>query len=172
MWRTIRQDRLARTWVSQALVEGETCAWLAPQHMTWSEVYVDLTRRLRPIVDASSKSSAVIRLRTGGRIDFWSLRIRLRDAAVATIASSLTRQLSRRTATRRPMAREWIYGREASSPLCMTMWCRSRARFSRCGCGHSLDIDLDGHAGNAHLFYTPRRSLTRIEQRQVHSVGD
>jgi hypothetical protein len=63
----------ARTWVSQGLVKGETCAWFAPQHMTWSEVYVDLTRRLRPIVDASSKSSAVIRLKTGGRIDFWSL---------------------------------------------------------------------------------------------------
>ena len=34
---------LAKTWISQGLVQGYECAWLAPQHMTWSEVYAELT---------------------------------------------------------------------------------------------------------------------------------
>jgi len=41
--------------------------------MTWSEVYSDLADTLRPILDASSKGGAVMRMRTGGRLDFWSL---------------------------------------------------------------------------------------------------
>jgi hypothetical protein len=41
--------------------------------MTWSEVYLDLTQILRPIVDACSRAPPVIRLSNGGRIDFWSL---------------------------------------------------------------------------------------------------
>jgi hypothetical protein len=44
-----------------------------PQHMTWSEVYLDLTQMLRPILYTSSRTSPVIRLSNGGRIDFWSL---------------------------------------------------------------------------------------------------
>jgi hypothetical protein len=63
----------AKVWISQGLVQGFECAWFAPQHMTWSEVYVDLTDTLRPILDAGSKGAAVIRTRTGGRLDFWSM---------------------------------------------------------------------------------------------------
>lgn len=63
----------AKTWIAQGLVQGEECAWFAPQHMTWSEVYSDLTRLLGPILDASSKAAATMRLSNGGRIDFWSL---------------------------------------------------------------------------------------------------
>jgi len=64
---------LAKVWISQALIQGQECAWFAPQHMTWSEVYSDLADTLRPILDASSKGGAVMRARTGGRLDFWSL---------------------------------------------------------------------------------------------------
>ena len=64
---------LAKIWIAQGLVQGWECAWFAPQHMTWSEVYSDLTDTLRPIIDTSSKGAAVMRLRTGGRLDFWSL---------------------------------------------------------------------------------------------------
>jgi hypothetical protein len=71
--RRFGKTAFGRTWISQGLIKGATCAWFAPQHMTWSEVFVDLTRRLQPIVDMSSKSSAVIRFKTGARIDFWSL---------------------------------------------------------------------------------------------------
>lgn len=63
----------AKTWIAQGLVQGEECAWFAPQHMTWSEVYSDLVEMLKPIVEAGSKSAAVIRLTNGGRLDFWSL---------------------------------------------------------------------------------------------------
>jgi hypothetical protein len=63
----------AKTWISEGLVRGWECGWFAPQHMTWSEVYSDLAQSLRPILDTSSKGGAVMRMRTGGRLDFWSL---------------------------------------------------------------------------------------------------
>src|SRR5882757_404728 len=65
----------AKTWISEGLVRGWECGWFAPQHMTWSEVYSDLAQSLRPILDTSSKGGAVMRMRTGGRLDFWSLEI-------------------------------------------------------------------------------------------------
>jgi hypothetical protein len=63
----------AKSWIAQGLVQGWECAWFAPQHMTWSEVYTDLTRTLQPILNTSSKGAAVMRMKTGGRLDFWSL---------------------------------------------------------------------------------------------------
>jgi hypothetical protein len=71
--RRFGKTEFAKTWIAQGLVQGEECAWFAPQHMTWSEVYLDLTQMLRPILDASSRTPPVIRLSNGGRIDFWSL---------------------------------------------------------------------------------------------------
>jgi hypothetical protein len=71
--RRFGKTEFAKTWIAQGLVQGEECAWFAPQHMTWSEVYLDLTQMLRPILDSSSRTPPVIRLSNGGRIDFWSL---------------------------------------------------------------------------------------------------
>src|ERR1700712_2344146 len=51
----------AKMWIGQGLVQGEECAWFAPQHRTWSEVYPELANTLRPILDTSSKGSAVMR---------------------------------------------------------------------------------------------------------------
>jgi hypothetical protein len=62
-----------KTWVAQGLAEGYECAWFAPQHMTSAEVYPEMTNILRPILDTSSKASGVIRVKTGGRLDFWTL---------------------------------------------------------------------------------------------------
>jgi hypothetical protein len=62
-----------KMWIGQGLVQGQECAWFAPQHMTWSEVYTDMTHILRPILDTGSKGSAVMRMKTGGRLDFWTL---------------------------------------------------------------------------------------------------
>ena len=62
-----------KIWISQALVQGWECAWFAPQHMTWSEVYPEIANTLRPILDTVSKTSAVMRMATGGRLDFWTL---------------------------------------------------------------------------------------------------
>src|ERR1700691_6069199 len=64
---------LGKIWISQALVQGWECAWLAPQHRTWSEVYSELATDLRPILDRTSKHSGVMRMRPGGRLDFWTL---------------------------------------------------------------------------------------------------
>jgi hypothetical protein len=63
----------AKVWIIQGLVQGWECAWFAPQHRTWSEVYSDLATDLRPILNSGSKQGAVMRVRTGGRLDFWSL---------------------------------------------------------------------------------------------------
>jgi hypothetical protein len=71
--RRFGKTEFAKTWIAQGLVQGEECAWFAPQHMTWSEVYSDLTQMLQPILDARSRTPPVIRLSNGGRIDFWSL---------------------------------------------------------------------------------------------------
>jgi hypothetical protein len=64
---------LAQAWIGQGLLQGWECAWFAPQHMTWAEVYVDMVDKFRPLLDTSSKASAVLRLKTGGRLDFWTL---------------------------------------------------------------------------------------------------
>jgi hypothetical protein len=63
----------AKTLIGQSLVMGQECAWFAPQHMISSEVFADLSRGLRPILDRTSRAAAVMRTRTGGRLDFWSL---------------------------------------------------------------------------------------------------
>ena len=62
-----------KTWITQGLAQGEECAWFAPQHKTWSEVYPEIANTVRPILDTSSKGSAVMRMKTGGRLDFWTL---------------------------------------------------------------------------------------------------
>jgi phage terminase large subunit-like protein len=63
----------AKTWIMQGLTRGQECAWFAPQHMIMAEVYSDLVEALQPILDRSSKTEGVMRLRTGGRLDFWTL---------------------------------------------------------------------------------------------------
>ena len=71
--RRFGKTEFAKTWIAQGLVQGEECAWFAPQHMTWSEVYFGSDEMLQPILDSSSRTPPVIRLLNGGRLDFWSL---------------------------------------------------------------------------------------------------
>jgi hypothetical protein len=71
--RRFGKTEFAKTWIVQGLLQGCECAWLAPQHMIWSEVYTDLASTLRPLLDTSSKTGAVMRMTTGGRLDFWTL---------------------------------------------------------------------------------------------------
>jgi hypothetical protein len=63
----------AKAWIADGMVRGWECAWLAPQHRTWSEVFSELATDLRPIADRTSKQAGVMRTRTGGRLDFWTL---------------------------------------------------------------------------------------------------
>ena len=69
--RRFGKTEFAKTWIAHGLVQGEECAWFAPQ--SWSEVFMDLVQMLGPILDTSSRTPPVIRLSNGGRIDFWSL---------------------------------------------------------------------------------------------------
>jgi hypothetical protein len=71
--RRFGKTEFAKIWIIQGLLQGFECAWLAPQHMIWSEVYTDLANLLRPLLDTSSKTGAVMRMKTGGRLDFWTL---------------------------------------------------------------------------------------------------
>lgn len=63
----------AKSWIIDGLLRGYECAWFAPQHRTWAEVYSELVDDLRPILTKTSKQAGVIRTKTGGRLDFWTL---------------------------------------------------------------------------------------------------
>jgi hypothetical protein len=71
--RRFGKTEYAKAWIAQALIQGWECAWLAPQHKTWSEIYTELAELLRPILTQGSKGSGVLRLTTRGRLDFWTL---------------------------------------------------------------------------------------------------
>jgi hypothetical protein len=71
--RRFGKTEIAKTWIKEGLVQGFECAWFAPQHKTWSEVYSELASGLRSVIDRTSKTAAVMKFRTGGRLDFWSL---------------------------------------------------------------------------------------------------
>jgi hypothetical protein len=75
--RRFGKTEFAIKWIAEGLLRGWQCAWFAPQHMTWSEVYVEFVQMLAPLVDTSSRADAVIRLTNGGRLDFWSLENRI-----------------------------------------------------------------------------------------------
>jgi hypothetical protein len=62
-----------KIWIVDGLARGLECAWFAPQHNTWSEVYSAITDLFGPLVSRTSKSEGVIKLQTGGRLDFWTL---------------------------------------------------------------------------------------------------
>lgn len=99
--RRFGKTELAKAWISDGLVKGMACAWFAPQHMLAQEVYYDLAKKFFVLVEESSKAS-LIRLRTGGRVDFWSLdnemagrsrgyqRIVIDEAAFAKNGDNLT----------------------------------------------------------------------------------
>lgn len=71
--RRFGKTEYATSWIVDGVLQGMRCAWFAPQHMMWSEVFTELLQRLAPLIDGASKNAAVIRLVNGGRIDFWSL---------------------------------------------------------------------------------------------------
>ena len=70
--RRFGKTELAKAWISQGLLMGMPCAWIAPQHMLAQEVYYDLAKKFSRLIEENAKAS-LIRLRTVGRLDFWSL---------------------------------------------------------------------------------------------------
>ena len=71
--RRFGKTELAKNWILRGALLGETCAWLVPQHVTATEVSVEVQQRLSILLEPGSRSGVVMRLKTGGRIDFWSL---------------------------------------------------------------------------------------------------
>ena len=71
--RRFGKTELAKLWIAETLILGQQCAWFAPQHTTWSEVFSELCELLRRPILSKSRVRGVIRLKNGGRLDFWSL---------------------------------------------------------------------------------------------------
>jgi len=71
--RRFGKTEFAKIWIGQGLLQGWECAWLAPQHKIWSEAYMEIKGMLRPLWQSGSMGSSVIRLKNGGRLDFWTL---------------------------------------------------------------------------------------------------
>jgi len=64
---------LGGTIAAQTAAKGWPFGIFAPDYKIISETYRELEETLRPITEHSNKTEGVIRLTTGGRIDFWTL---------------------------------------------------------------------------------------------------
>ena len=65
-----------KSWIGDGSIKGWPTAIFAPDYKRMSEVYNELSVMLQPIIPkqgGSNKTDGVIRLVTGGRIDFWTL---------------------------------------------------------------------------------------------------
>lgn len=65
-----------KTWLGDGALKGFPCALFAPDYKRMSEVYAELAVMLEPVTPGrggANKSDGVIRLTTGGRVDFWTL---------------------------------------------------------------------------------------------------
>lgn len=64
------------TWLGDGATKGKFCGVFAPDYKKLTEIYYDLSQMLAPIIPGrggANKTEGVIRTRTGGRIDFWTL---------------------------------------------------------------------------------------------------
>lgn len=85
LWRTrdrFNAVRCGRRWgktqfainlITQHAANKQSWGLFAPDYKILSETYRELETVLRPITESSSKTDGLIRLITGGRIDFWTL---------------------------------------------------------------------------------------------------
>lgn len=64
---------LAETMACEAAIAGQFVGWFSPQYRFLAEAYSDIADYLAPLIVRASRMEGVIRLSTGGRIDFWSL---------------------------------------------------------------------------------------------------
>lgn len=65
-----------KSWIGDGAIKGYPTALFAPDYKRMSEVYSELALMLKPITprqNGANKTDGVIRLITGGRIDFWTL---------------------------------------------------------------------------------------------------
>jgi len=64
---------LDKVLAASTAIDGFPIGWFAPEYKFVSEAYNELVDMLSPVIIQSSKMEGVMRLVTGGRIDFWSL---------------------------------------------------------------------------------------------------
>lgn len=54
-------------------LKGKYVGWFSPSYKLLSEIFNEIREILNPVIESSSKIEGVIRLKNGGRIDFWSI---------------------------------------------------------------------------------------------------
>jgi hypothetical protein len=64
---------LGETIAANGAARGEFVGWFSPEYKFQSEAYSDIADMLAPAIWSSSKVEGVMRTRSGGRIDFWTL---------------------------------------------------------------------------------------------------
>jgi hypothetical protein len=64
---------LAVNILSEGAIRGESWGYFSPEYKFLSETYEECVKILLPLKAPCSKVDGVIRLKTGGRIDFWTL---------------------------------------------------------------------------------------------------
>jgi len=70
--------RMGKTAMMQAIAcrkvaEGKNVGWFAPSFKLLSEAYTEISEMIAPLISGQSRTQGIIRTKTGGRIDFWSL---------------------------------------------------------------------------------------------------
>jgi len=63
----------AQTLASDLAIRGQFVGYFTPAYKYQSEVYNELMETLGPVIKSASKNDGVIRTKTGGRIEFWTL---------------------------------------------------------------------------------------------------
>ncbi|HEY4285089.1 MAG TPA: terminase family protein [Chthoniobacterales bacterium] len=71
--RRFGKTELGKSWLLNSALRGRETAWFSPQYRTATEVFSELLGLLRPAIKSTSKSDGIIRLITGGLIQFWTL---------------------------------------------------------------------------------------------------
>jgi hypothetical protein len=64
---------LGETVAADGAIRGEYIGWFAPENKYRAEAYADLLTMLEPLIWRASENKGVMRTKTGGRIDFWTL---------------------------------------------------------------------------------------------------
>lgn len=67
------KTEVAKVIAADAAIKGHPVGWFAPEYKFIAESYNELLDIIEPAVASHNKTEGVIRLKTGGRIDFWSL---------------------------------------------------------------------------------------------------
>ncbi len=67
------KTELDKVLAANMALQGEPVGWFSPVYKYMAEAYNDLSEILAPGIKQSSKTDGVIRLKTKGRIDFWTL---------------------------------------------------------------------------------------------------